>query len=160
MKTIICLLSLVVKKNWPISQFDVSNAFIHGDRQKEVYMKFLQVSLLLRLNMFVVSENHFMASSKPQGSGIRTCWSSQFQRLFFFFKRLLTVFKRIGDTISVIVIYVDDIIITGNNLDEILDLKQFLHSKFKVKNLRDLHYFFRDESFTKETRYYPYSKKI
>ena len=40
MMSIICLLSIAIKKNWPISQFDVINAFFHGDRQEEIYMKF------------------------------------------------------------------------------------------------------------------------
>ena len=38
-------------------------------------------------------------------------------------------------------IYVDDILITGNNVKDILALKQFLHSHFQIKDLGDLKYF-------------------
>ena len=38
-------------------------------------------------------------------------------------------------------IYVDDILITGNNVKDILALKQFLHSHFRIKDLGDLKYF-------------------
>ena len=38
-------------------------------------------------------------------------------------------------------IYVDDIVVTGNNVKDILALKQFLHSHFRIKDLGNLTYF-------------------
>jgi len=38
-------------------------------------------------------------------------------------------------------IYVDDVIITSNNLTEIAIMKQFLHVSFPIKDLGDLKYF-------------------
>ena len=38
-------------------------------------------------------------------------------------------------------IYVDDILITGNDLKAVYTLKRFLHSHFRIKDLGDLKYF-------------------
>ena len=32
-------LSLVTNFDWPLQQFDVKNAFLHGDLEEEVYME-------------------------------------------------------------------------------------------------------------------------
>lgn len=48
-------------------------------------------------------------------------------------------FKRSRSNISILAVYVDDIILTGNNQAELLQLKEFLHSEFKLKDLGDLH---------------------
>ena len=38
MNSVRILLSLAVNRDWPLHQFDVKNAFLHGDLEKEVYM--------------------------------------------------------------------------------------------------------------------------
>lgn len=41
--------------------------------------------------------------------------------------------------------YVDDIVIIGNDVDGIKELKAPMHSSFHIKDLRDLKYFLRVE---------------
>ena len=45
------------------------------------------------------------------------------------------------DVIVVILIYVDDILVASNNLQDIKDFKAFLHEQFKLKALGPLKYF-------------------
>ncbi|GJX90221.1 ribonuclease H-like domain-containing protein [Tanacetum coccineum] len=49
--------------------------------------------------------------------------------------------KSFGDVFSTLLVYVDDIIITGNSLTEIEKVKQFLKTKFMIKDLGKLEYF-------------------
>ena len=45
------------------------------------------------------------------------------------------------DSITIVLLYVDDMVITGNNEKTIRDLKKFLDSYFKIKDLGQLKYF-------------------
>lgn len=45
------------------------------------------------------------------------------------------------DDLVILVVYVDDIIITGTDLCEIVVVKAFLHNQFKIKDLGKLNYF-------------------
>lgn len=48
---------------------------------------------------------------------------------------------RKGKSFIALLIYVDDILIIGNDINAIFALKQFLHSHFRIKDLGDLKYF-------------------
>lgn len=50
-------------------------------------------------------------------------------------------YKRSGLSISLVAVYVDDILLTGNYVEELHDLKAFLHSEFKIKDLGNLTFF-------------------
>nr|XP_016437443.1 PREDICTED: uncharacterized mitochondrial protein AtMg00810-like [Nicotiana tabacum] len=46
-----------------------------------------------------------------------------------------------GDKLVILVVYVDDIIITGTDLCEIAAVKAFVHDQFKIKDIGTLNYF-------------------
>lgn len=53
-----------------------------------------------------------------------------------------SLFTKTNDsTFTAILVYVDDLILAGNNLTEINSIKEFLHKTFKIKDLGHLKYF-------------------
>ena len=50
-------------------------------------------------------------------------------------------YKRNGDKLVIMIVYVDDIVITGNDDQEIVKLKMQLAKEFEVKDLGQLRYF-------------------
>nr|GEV43230.1 hypothetical protein [Tanacetum cinerariifolium] len=116
MTTIKCLLNIVVHNWWPTFQLDIDNAFLYGDLDEIIYMK------------------------PPQGyypaDGNKACK----------LKKSLYGFKQFeNDDFLALLVYVDDIIITGNNVFEIEKFKDFLKSKFQIKDFGKLKYFIRIE---------------
>ena len=49
LNTVRVLLSLAVNLDWPLLQFDVKNAFLHGDLEEEIYMDIPLLGTLKRL---------------------------------------------------------------------------------------------------------------
>lgn len=49
--------------------------------------------------------------------------------------------RTIGSSFTVVLVYVDDFLVVGNDLSAITILKISLHDKFKIKDLGTMNYF-------------------
>ncbi|KAM1765485.1 hypothetical protein ACFX11_004606 [Malus domestica] len=141
--TIRLVLSLDVSNKWHVKQFDLQNAFLHGFLKEEVYMR--------QPPGFVDQQfpNHVC---KLQRSlyGLKQAPKAWFQRFSDFLLKLgfqestcdysLFVFRQKG-VYLLLLIYVDDILITGNSSHQISRLIQRLGTLFSMKDLGPLHYF-------------------
>jgi len=141
--TIRVLFSIAANKNWPLDQFDVKNAFLHGNLKEEVYMEAppgfsedFQINEVCKLKkaLYGLKQSprawfgRFTAAMKRYGYK----QSNSDHTLFL---------KRKGDLITCLIIYVDDMIITGSDIEEISQLKNNLFRKFEMKDLGGLKYF-------------------
>ncbi|KAM1539357.1 hypothetical protein ACFX10_004158 [Malus domestica] len=142
MTTVRCLLALAAARNWSLNQLDVNNAFLHGDLQEEIYMSpppgFQRQgeNLVCRLNKSLYG----LKQASRQ-------WFAKFTEAvhaagYVQSKADYSLFTRkCGKSFTALLIYVDDILITGNDEKAISSLKQFLHTRFRIKDLGDLKFF-------------------
>ncbi|KAK1406643.1 hypothetical protein QVD17_42133 [Tagetes erecta] len=140
--TVRTLLTIAVKRGWHIHQLDVDNAFLHGDLHEDVYMKIPQG--------FGKPNDNKVCKLKKSLYGLKQASRNWYQK---FTNSLLEIgFKQVGadyslfifkekDTFIVALIYVDDVIIMGNNQNKIQEIKGVLDKKFGIKDLGSLKFF-------------------
>ena len=142
--TVRILLSLAVNLDWPLHQFDVKNAFLHGNLQEEVYM---QLPPGCRLQ---VEESKQVCRLQKSLYGLKQSPRSWFGRFTSSMKAFgyrqshsdHTLFiKHSRGKLTALIIYVDDMIVTGNNDAEMKALQSYLSHEFEMKDLGPLKYF-------------------
>ncbi|XP_070040732.1 uncharacterized protein [Nicotiana tomentosiformis] len=127
--TIKCLLALAIKRGWNVFQVDVNNAFLHGDLHEEVYIK-----IPPRLDVtFSSSSILLVCKLKKSLYGLRGYISSLNDYSLFT--------KSSSGSLVVLAVYVDDILLAGDDLTEMNSLKSYLDDQFKIKDLGSVHYF-------------------
>ena len=66
---------------------------------------------------------------------------THFLWLFLVSFRLFPLYQEEWKSLTTLLIYVDDAILTGNDLEEIIHIKQLLDSTFMIKDLGSLEFF-------------------
>ena len=125
MNTVRILLSLVVNLDWELRQYDVKNAFLHGELEEEIYM-----SIPLG---FSGSDGNKVCRLKKALYGLKQSprtWFGRFVEVMIAngYKQsqgdqTLFIKHSISKGASALIVYVDDIIVTGNDEKEKNTLK-------------------------------------
>ncbi|GJU59922.1 ribonuclease H-like domain-containing protein [Tanacetum coccineum] len=141
MVTVRCLLNIVVSMSWHVFQRDVNNALLYGDLEETVYMKppegyFPSDNKVcsLKKSLYGLKQAPRQWNAKLTSTLIENGFSQSKSDYSLYTKSDKGVFLAL-------LVYVDDIIITGNSVSKIEKFKVFLKSKFMIKDLGKLKYF-------------------
>lgn len=142
MTTIKTIIVISTMKRWNIYQLDVNNAFLHGDLHEEVYLK-PPPGLPQEGDKRVCKLNKSLYGLKQASRN----WFAKLKRVLLDMGfsqahsdySLFTRYKM--DNIVYLLVYVDDIIITGSNEIELVTIKTNIEDNFKIKDLGKLNYF-------------------
>jgi histone deacetylase 1/2 len=140
--TIRIILTLALSFKWDIQQIDINNAFLNGLLQEEVYMT--------QPPGFVHQDQTLVCKLQKALYGLKQAPRAWYERLTqtlvqFGFKSSkcdpsLFIYTHKGITLYVLV-YVDDILLTGSSSTLLHDLIHKLNSKFALKHMGKPDYF-------------------
>ena len=142
MTTVRTILAITASQSWQLHQMDVKNVFLHGDLQEEIYMKLP--------SGITNSSPHDVCNLKRSLYGLKQApqaWFEKFRSTILSFSFTQSqydsslFFHTSASGIVLLLVYVDDIIITGIDCGLITKLQQLLHTTFHMKDLGQLTYF-------------------
>jgi Reverse transcriptase (RNA-dependent DNA polymerase) len=141
--TIRVVLTIALSNGWSLRQLDVNNAFLHGELQENVYIQQTP-------GFEDKSQPNLVCHLKKVIYGLKQAPRAWFQKLRTFLlsqhficcksDNSLFIYHS-SHTVLYLLVYVDDIILTGNDQAGIITLLNSLNSQFSIKDLGNLHYF-------------------
>lgn len=136
MTTIRCILAIAASKRWSLHQLDVNNVFLHGDLNEDVFMV-LPDGLSHPPNMVCKLRKSLYGLKQASRQWFAKLTCELLSQGFTQSKLDYSLFThKTADSITIFAVYVDDIIVTGNNPDVICRIKShctgYLASKILV----------------------------
>ncbi|CAL1353265.1 unnamed protein product [Linum trigynum] len=139
--TVKTLLAVASVKNWFLHQMDISNAFLNGDLEEEVYIKIpLGMKAIpgkcckLRKSLYGLKQASRQWYAKLTEALTNFGFTQSYSDYSLFTKQT-------PEGILVMLVYVDDLILSGNSMKLIQGAKNYLSQQFKVRDLGELKYF-------------------
>ena len=134
--TVRWLIAVIVQNEWFVVQLDVKNAFLYAKLDRIKYMSIPegtegdQKTLVCEIIQALYG---FPTAPK--------CWYERFH-LFMVSIKFIRIERepciyllKIGIIIVLLIVYVDDILITGNNIASIENTRRLIENEFEIKNL-------------------------
>ena len=142
-ETIRLIIALAGSQGWEVHHLDVKTAFLHGELKEEVFVS--------QPEGFVVSgEEHKVYKLKRALYGLRQApraWNIKLNQILrgLSFQRCSNepslYRKETQQELLIVVVYVDDLLVTGSSLRAILEFKREMAMKFEMSDLGKLTYY-------------------
>ena len=139
---ILAVLAIAAKRNWPVHQLDVKSAYLNAPIHHDIYMKLPADVPDPTLRGAIVKLNKALYGLKQAG----------FEWYHHLKKNLLVLNWRTDDLFPcrfkrtfrgdpyIMLVYVDDIIITGPDVNEIINAKKEINNIFEIDDLGEISY--------------------
>jgi hypothetical protein len=142
MNSICLVLALVASHKWEVHQMDVKSPFLHRYLQEEIYME--------QPPVYVHNDSGLVCRFKKSLYGLKQAPRGWYAKMDIFL--IATGFsrchsdpnvytKKVGSHLIILVLYVDDLILTGCESKLLNHVKTSLKNKFEMTDLGFLHYF-------------------
>ncbi|KAL0301405.1 UNVERIFIED_CONTAM: Retrovirus-related Pol polyprotein from transposon RE2 [Sesamum radiatum] len=140
--TVRLFIAIASAYRWPLLQLDVNNAFLHGHLDEEVYMvppegyDKAHGGLVCRLKRSLYGlkqasrQWNIELTSKLESYGFT---QSPHDHCLFTLRK--------DSLFLALIVYVDDVLLTGNSLDDLNAVKSYLDDLFTIKDLGNAKYF-------------------
>ena len=142
LKSIMILLSIAAHYDYEICQMDVKTAFLNGHIREEIFMDqpegFISHGQESKVCKLMRSIYDLKQASRS--------WNIRFDEAIksFGFSQNMDepcVYKKVsGSTITFLVLYIDDILLIGNDVGAMSSIKVWLSSHFAMKDLGEVSY--------------------
>eukprot|EP00253_Pinus_taeda_P005919 PITA_05919 len=136
------ILSLATSFKWEVHKMDVKSAFLHGDLHQEIYME--------QPTGFIQTESNLVCWLNKSLYGLKQPPWAWYAKMDSFILQIgfsrchsnnIVYTKKVGKSLIILVLYVDDHILTGSDPNLINHVTFNLKNKFEMTDLGHLHYF-------------------
>jgi hypothetical protein len=143
MNSVRAILTVAAMLNWEIHQMDVKTAFLNGNLTEKIYMRqpegFIQIGreelvCLLKRSLYGLKQasrewnkviTMFLLGEGFKQSLVESC----------------LYIGKLGELTVLVLLYVDDLLAMGDNMQAIVKLKKKLGKRFEMKDMGDVNYF-------------------
>ncbi|KAL0417021.1 UNVERIFIED_CONTAM: Retrovirus-related Pol polyprotein from transposon RE1 [Sesamum latifolium] len=140
--TVRIYMSIAAAKSWPLFQLDINNAFLHGHLDEEVYMDppegytAAQPGQVCKLvcSFYGLKQASRQWNLELTGKLLDYGFTQSAHDNCLFLRRTMTDF-------IALLVYVDDILLTGTSEDSLNAVKRYLDKLFTIKDLGSAKYF-------------------
>ncbi|KAE8695714.1 hypothetical protein F3Y22_tig00110694pilonHSYRG00408 [Hibiscus syriacus] len=135
--TIRLVLKIVAAENLHLEQLDVKTAFLHGDLEEEIYMRQPE-------GFIEADKKNLVCRLKKSLYGLKQAPRQWYQKFDSFMSSSVFTrcqadhccyIKRFDNSFIILLLYVDDMLVAGSDMQEIINLKQKLSKQFAMKDL-------------------------